>query len=111
MHSPSGADGLNLAAIPGVKSLRPIMTITLKRSTRRRSHWRLRLGIWLRGPTLARDIALVLAIKFALLMMLKYTFFNHPRAEHMSLPPEQVTQALLSPSAAQPSQGDPYARQ
>ncbi|CAB3801976.1 hypothetical protein LMG27177_05130 [Paraburkholderia fynbosensis] len=31
---------------------------------------------------------------------LKYTFFNHPQAEHMSLPPEQVAQALLSAQSA-----------
>ncbi len=70
----------------------------------------MRLTRWVRGPTLARDIAIVLAIKFALLMVLKYTFFNHPQAEHMSLPPEQVAQALLSASASHSSQGDQHAR-
>ncbi|WP_408355488.1 MULTISPECIES: cytochrome oxidase putative small subunit CydP, partial [Paraburkholderia] len=46
----------------------------------------------------------------ALLMALKYAFFNHPQAEHMSLPPEQVAQALLSVPASHPSQGDQHAR-
>ncbi|QQC62641.1 cytochrome oxidase putative small subunit CydP [Paraburkholderia ginsengisoli] len=86
------------------------MTIALNRNTTLRSRWRMRLTRWVRGPTLARDIAIVLAIKFALLMVLKYTFFNHPQAEHMSLPPEQVAQALLSASASHSSQGDQHAR-
>jgi type II secretory pathway component PulM len=86
------------------------MTIALKRNTTLRSRWRQRLTRWVRGPTLARDIAIVLAIKFALLMVLKYTFFNHPQAEHMSLPPEQVAQALLSAPALHSSQGDQHAR-
>jgi hypothetical protein len=86
------------------------MTIALNRNTTLRSRWRKRFTKWVRGPTLARDIAIVLTIKFALLMVLKYTFFNHPQAEHMSLPPEQVAQALLSVPASHPSQGDQHAR-
>jgi hypothetical protein len=86
------------------------MTIALNRNATLRSRWRKRLTMWVRGPTLARDIAIVLTIKFALLMVLKYTFFNHPQAEHMSLPPEQVAQALLSVPASHPSQGDQHAR-
>ncbi|MFM0224690.1 cytochrome oxidase putative small subunit CydP [Paraburkholderia dipogonis] len=86
------------------------MTTALNRSTTRRPSLRKRFHGWVRGPTLARDIAIVLAIKFVLLMALKYTFFNHPQAEHMSLPPEQVAQALLSVPASHPSQGDPHAR-
>jgi hypothetical protein len=43
-------------------------------------------------------------------MVLKYAFFNHPQARHMSLPPEQVAQALLSAPASHPSQGDHHAR-
>ncbi|OAJ60273.1 hypothetical protein A6V36_00265 [Paraburkholderia ginsengiterrae] len=86
------------------------MTIALNRNTTSRSSLRKRLAGWVRGPTLARDIAIVLAIKFVLLMALKYTFFNHPQAEHMSLPPEQVAQALLSVPASHPSQGDQHAR-
>jgi hypothetical protein len=86
------------------------MTIALNRNTTLRSRWRKRLAGWVRGPTLARDIAIILAIKFVLLMALKYTFFNHPQAEHMSLPPEQVAQALLSAPASHSSQGDQHAR-
>ena len=86
------------------------MTIALNRSNTLRSRWRGRFTRWVRGPTLARDISIILAIKFALLMALKYTFFNHPQAEHMSLPPEQVAQALLSVPASHPSQGDQHAR-
>ncbi|SED26549.1 hypothetical protein SAMN02787142_2868 [Burkholderia sp. WP9] len=86
------------------------MTIALNRNTVRRPSLRKRFHGWVRGPTLARDIAIVLAIKFALLMALKYAFFNHPQAEHMSLPPEQVAQALLSAPASHPSQGDQHAR-
>ncbi|MFM0499668.1 cytochrome oxidase putative small subunit CydP [Paraburkholderia caffeinilytica] len=86
------------------------MTIALNRHNTPRSSLRKRFAAWVRGPTLARDIAIVLAIKFALLMVLKYAFFNHPQAEHMSLPPEQVAQALLSVPASHPSQGDQHAR-
>ena len=86
------------------------MTIALNRNTVRRPSLRKRFHGWVRGPTLARDIAIVLAIKFALLMVLKYSFFNHPQAENMSLPPEQVAQALLSVPASHPSQGDQHAR-
>jgi hypothetical protein len=86
------------------------MTIALNRNTTRRPSLRKRFDGWVRGPTLARDIAIVLAIKFVLLMALKYTFFNHPQAEHMSLPPEQVAQALLSVPASHSSQGDQHAR-
>ncbi|HEX7909503.1 MAG TPA: hypothetical protein VF534_15670 [Paraburkholderia sp.] len=86
------------------------MTIALNRNATTRPSLRKRLAGWVRGPTLARDIAIVLAIKFVLLMALKYTFFNHPQAEHMSLPPEQVAQALLSVPASHPSQGDQHAR-
>jgi hypothetical protein len=57
-----------------------------------------RLGQLMRRPTLARDIVVVLAIKFLLLMALKYTFFNHPQAPGMELPPADVAQALLSVS-------------
>lgn len=86
------------------------MTIALNRNNNPRPGLRKRLAAWARGPTLARDIAIVLAIKFALLMVLKYAFFNHPQAEHMSLPPDQVAQALLSVPAPHPSQGDQHAR-
>jgi hypothetical protein len=86
------------------------MTIVLNRNNSPRPSLRKRLASWARGPTLARDIAIVLTVKFALLMVLKYAFFNHPQAQHMSLPPEQVAQALLSVPASHPSQGDQHAR-
>jgi hypothetical protein len=86
------------------------MTIVLNSNRASRSGFCQRLATRLRGPALARDIAIVVAIKFALLMALKYAFFNHPQAQHMSLPPEQVAQALLSMPAANPSQGDQHAR-
>jgi hypothetical protein len=86
------------------------MTIALNRNNTHRSRWRQRFMRWVRGPTMARDVAIVLAIKFVLLMALKFTFFNHPQAEHMSMPPEQVAQALLSVPAPHPSQGDQHAR-
>ena len=63
-----------------------------------------RIVRWARGPTFGRDIALVLAIKFVLLIALKLAFFNHPQAQHMSLPPAQVAQALLSVPASNPSE-------
>jgi hypothetical protein len=50
------------------------------------------LGAW---PD-ARDITVVLAIKLVLLKALKYAFFNHPQAEHMSMSPAAVAQALLA---------------
>ncbi|KAA1014971.1 hypothetical protein FVF58_03340 [Paraburkholderia panacisoli] len=86
------------------------MTIALNRNNSLRSRWRQRFTRWVRGPTMARDVAIVLAIKFVLLIALKYAFFNHPQAEHMSMPPEQVAQALLSVPASHPSQGDQHAR-
>jgi hypothetical protein len=86
------------------------MTLILKPRNTRRPSLRQRVADWSRGPTMARDIAVVLAIKLTLLMALKYAFFNHPQAEHMSLPPEQVAQALLSIPASHPSQGDHHAR-
>jgi hypothetical protein len=70
------------------------------------SGWRTRMAAWARGPTLARDIAIVLAIKLVLLMALKYAFFNHPQARHMSLPPAAVAEQLLSVPASDSSQGD-----
>ncbi|WP_153101460.1 cytochrome oxidase putative small subunit CydP [Paraburkholderia hayleyella] len=69
-----------------------------------------RFATWVRGPTLTRDIVIVLIIKFALLMTLKYAFFNDPQARHMSLPPAQVAQVLLSTPEPNPSQGDQHAR-
>jgi hypothetical protein len=66
-----------------------------------------RIVAWARGPTFARDMLIVLAIKFALLIALKFAFFNHPQARNMSLPPAQVAQALLSVPASVPSPPPP----
>lgn len=99
------------AGSTGPKRLRPAMTTVLERSNPRRSRLRQRLSGWLSGPTLARDIAIVLAIKIAFLMVLKFAFFNHPQADHMVMPPDEVAQALLSPRPVNQSQGDPHARQ
>ena len=65
-----------------------------------------RFARWFRGPTFARDIALVLAFKLVLLLALKYAFFNHPQAENMSMPAAEVSRAILSVPAPNPSQGD-----
>jgi hypothetical protein len=70
--------------------------------------WRARIAAWARGPTLARDISLVLIVKLVLLMALKYAFFNHPQADHMSLPPAAVAEKLLSVPAPVSSQGDQH---
>jgi hypothetical protein len=73
---------------------------------------RTRLFNWVRGPTFARDIAIVLVIKLVLLMALKYAFFNHPQAQDMNMPPAAVAQAILAvpmPSANQPSESRPSA--
>ncbi|MGH8780815.1 cytochrome oxidase putative small subunit CydP [Paraburkholderia sp.] len=86
------------------------MTFSLDRRPSPRLALRGRIAAWARGPTFARDIVIVLIIKFALLMILKYAFFNHPQAENMSLPPAQVAQALLSVPAPNPPQGDQHAR-
>jgi hypothetical protein len=66
---------------------------------------RARIAAWVHGPTLARDITVVLAIKIVLLMALKYAFFNHPQAEHMSMSPAAVAQAILAVPASSTSQG------
>lgn len=76
------------------------MTLTLKDGNPPRPALHARLAGWVRGPTFGRDIAIVPAVKFSLLMVLKYTFFNHPLAENMSMPPALVAQALLSVPAS-----------
>jgi hypothetical protein len=65
-----------------------------------------RAAAWVRGPTFARDITVVLIVKLALLTALKFAFFNHPQAEHMSLPPAAVAEKLLSVPTPAPTQGD-----
>ena len=86
------------------------MATTLSDRNRPRSALHARLAGWVRGPTFGRDIAIVLAIKFLLLGVLKYAFLKHPLAENMSMPPALVAQALLSVPASHPSQGKQHAR-
>jgi hypothetical protein len=65
---------------------------------------RARLHAWIHGPTLGRDLVIVLCIKLALLMLLKHMFFDHPLAEHMSMPPAAVAAHMLSVPAADSTQ-------
>ncbi|QHE90817.1 hypothetical protein PI93_002525 [Pandoraea fibrosis] len=56
------------------------------------------------------EILIVLAIKVALLFILKHAFFDAPMARHMQLPPDVVARALIGPQAVEaqsptPSQG------
>lgn len=70
-----------------------------------------RFPAWLRDRPLARDIAIILCIKFVLLMVIKYAFFNQPVARHMSLPPDVVAHQLLAtPINPRSTQGDHDAR-
>lgn len=65
---------------------------------------------WVRSPTFARDIVLVLVLKLVLLVALKYAFFNHPQAPQMSMSAAEVGRAILSvPPASNPSEGDTHA--
>lgn len=82
--------------------------IQINKAPLRPPGWRGRIVAWSRGPTLARDITVVLIVKLALLTALKYAFFNHPQAAHMSLPPAAVAEKLLSVPAPVPSQGDQH---
>jgi hypothetical protein len=72
------------------------MALTLNHRNPSRRTLGSRIAAWARGPTFARDILIVLAIKFVLLLALKLAFFNDPQAQDMSMPPARVAQALLS---------------
>ena len=63
---------------------------------------RSRLLRWALGPTFARDVAVVVAVKLVLLAALKFAFFDHPQAPHMSMRPSEVARALLAVSAPKP---------
>jgi hypothetical protein len=77
------------------------MALTLNQRNASRRPIGRRIAGWAHGPTFARDILIVLAIKFVLLLALKFAFFNAPQAQDMSMPPAKVAQALLSvPSPA-----------
>ncbi|AIO77298.1 cytochrome oxidase putative small subunit CydP [Burkholderia multivorans] len=80
--------------------------ISINQEPARPRGWRARVVAWAHGPTLARDITLVLIVKLVLLLSLKYAFFNHPQAEHMSLPPAAVAEKLLSVPAPASTEGD-----
>jgi len=51
------------------------------------------------GP-LARDILIILAVKFAVLAGLWWAFFSHPVANRMSVEPQRVDARLFGPSQA-----------
>lgn len=55
-----------------------------------------------RGGRLRLELIAVLAVKVALLFVLKELFFSHPAAENMQMPPAAVAQALLDiPASAE----------
>ncbi|MCW5299614.1 cytochrome oxidase putative small subunit CydP [Herbaspirillum lusitanum] len=47
---------------------------------------------------LGAEIALILVVKIALLMLLAKTFFSEPQAKKMRMPTAQVEQHLLAPA-------------
>jgi hypothetical protein len=69
-----------------------------------------RIALWVRSPAFSRDIALVLAVKFVLLIALKYAFFNHATAVDMAVPSADVARALLSTLPSRPHQGVGHAQ-
>ena len=88
--------------------MQKISTITRFRirSGASRSRIGKRVSAWFHGPTLTRDMVVIVAIKFALLMILKYTFFNHPQAEDMTMPPAEVARRMLSIPLTIPSESE-----
>ncbi|HKN09767.1 MAG TPA: hypothetical protein VJ376_09850 [Pseudomonadota bacterium] len=58
------------------------------------------------GP-LGRDLAVVLAVKLVVLVLLWWAFFSHPPARHMTVPVARVEAHLFpSPSPAQSPHAD-----
>jgi hypothetical protein len=51
----------------------------------------------------AREISLILLIKFVLLVLIWWAFFSEPPARHMRIDPARVDQQLLRVPAADPS--------
>jgi hypothetical protein len=85
------------------------MTTIAKSPIRSKTGWtsiRKRVSAWFRGPTLTRDLVVIVVIKFALLLILKYVFFNHPQAENMTMPPAEVARQLLSIPLSLPSESE-----
>jgi hypothetical protein len=82
------------------------------RSKTSRTTTRKRVSAWFQGPTLTRDLAVIVVIKFVLLMILKYAFFNHPQAENMTMPPAEVARQMLSipPTLTSESEGNHHAQ-
>ena len=69
--------------------------------TFRQRRWRSALS---RSSPLAREIALILILKFVLLWMIWWAFFSDPPARHMQLELSQVEQRLLNPAfSAEPA--------
>jgi hypothetical protein len=58
-----------------------------------------RRGAAHRRTSFARDLTIVLAVKFALLGVLYQAFFAHPVAPHGGMQPGDVARAVLGPSA------------
>jgi len=61
----------------------------------RQRRWRSTLS---RSSPLAREIALILILKFALLWMIWWAFFSDPQVRQMQLDTPRVQQRLLSPA-------------
>jgi hypothetical protein len=52
-----------------------------------------------RHHSLARELTVVLAVKFTLLGVLYAAFFSHPVAPHGGMAPRDVARAVLGPTA------------
>jgi hypothetical protein len=61
----------------------------------RQRRWRSALS---RSSPLAREIALILVLKFVLLWVIWWAFFSDPATRHMQLDLSQVQQQLLNPA-------------
>ena len=75
-----------------MRAVRSRLTAALPSGQRR---WR---RAWSRSTPLAREIALVLIFKFALLWMIWWAFFSDPAARQLQLDLSQVQQQLLKPA-------------
>jgi hypothetical protein len=58
-------------------------------------------GWWLRLSPLARDLAIILILKFAALALLWWVFFSHPATTHMRVEASRIQAHLLSPASSQ----------
>jgi hypothetical protein len=58
-------------------------------------------GWWLRLSPLARDLAVILVLKFAALALLWWVFFSHPTATYMRVESSRIEARLLSPASSQ----------